>query len=158
MLTKQGKLISSTIHDVAQLIRNRIDEEVKSVGLTRLSWLAASYIAEEPGLSLTQLAEKLEIGNAPAGKLVDRMEAAGWLEREASKTDRRTQAVFLTEKGSAMVEELEPKASYLRELILADLSSEERETLKELMLRVKRRLICARTGRHCGHHGNGKQR
>ena len=146
MLTKQGKLISSTIHDVAQLIRNRIDEEVKSVGLTRLSWLAASYIAEEPGLSLTQLAEKLEIGNAPAGKLVDRMEAAGWLEREASKTDRRTQAVFLTEKGSAMVEELEPKASYLRELILADLSSEERETLKELMLRVKRRLICARTG------------
>ncbi|KRS10588.1 hypothetical protein XM53_20690 [Roseovarius atlanticus] len=140
MIDKQDVLIGATIHEVAQLIRVRIDDEVKESGLTRLSWLAASYIAENPGLSLSQLAEKLEIGNAPAGKLVDRMEAADLIERRASDTDRRSQSVFLTGKGTAALEELRPKNAQLRELILADLTPDERETLEDLMLRVKSRL------------------
>lgn len=140
MISQADLLIGSIIHRVAQLIRTRIDEEVRPHGLTRLSWLAASHVDQAPGLTLSDLAARLELGNATTGKLIDRMVAAGWVDRRASDSDRRAQVLMPTAKGSGAVEELRPVGARLREHILVDLTAEERALLEALLMRIKARL------------------
>ena len=73
MIASDNALIGTTIHRVAQHIQQRIDDESRETGLTRLSWMAAAHVDECPGLAIGDLAARLEVGSATAGQLVDRM-------------------------------------------------------------------------------------
>src|SRR5690606_4693316 len=97
MISSDIALIGTTIHRVAQLIQQRIDNEIGDSGLTRLSWMAAAHVEDSPGLPIGDLAGRLEVGRATAGQLV------GWAERWASPDDRRSQIVTATPKARAML-------------------------------------------------------
>jgi DNA-binding MarR family transcriptional regulator len=140
MISTGHALIGTTIHRVAQLMQQRIDSEIADFGLTRLSWMAAAHVAEAAGLTIGELAERLEVGNATASQLVDRMVRGGWVERAPSPGDRRAQVVTTTEKTNAVLRNLEPRQSLLEEEILQDLSLEERQTLLTLLERIRARL------------------
>ena len=140
MITSDLALIGTTIHRVAQLIQQRIDNEIGDSGLTRLSWMAAAHVEDSPGLTIGDLAGRLEVGRATAGQLVNRMVQGGWAERWASPDDRRSQIVTATPKARAMLEELAPRQSALEHEILQDLSADERRILLALLERIKSRL------------------
>ena len=142
MISSDIALIGTTIHRVAQLIQQRIDNEIGDSGLTRLSWMAAAHVEDSPGLTIGDLAGRLEVGRATAGQLVDRMVQGGWVERWASPDDRRSQIVTATPKARAMLEELAPRQSALEHEILQDLSADERRILLALLERIKSRLGC----------------
>tara|TARA_R110000824_G_scaffold110659_1_gene258783 strand:- start:223 stop:678 length:456 start_codon:yes stop_codon:yes gene_type:complete len=140
MVATEHQLIGSTIHRVAQLIQQRINQEIVESGLTRLSWMATAHLEESDGLSITDLSNRLEAGNANTGQLVDRMEANGWLARKPSPADRRVQIVAPTKKAKQALRKLEPCKRKLQEGILQDLTNEERDLLCVLLERIKRRL------------------
>ena len=49
MISSDLALIGTTIHRVAQLIQQRIDQDIRDSGLTRLSWMAAAHVEDAPG-------------------------------------------------------------------------------------------------------------
>ncbi len=49
MISSDIALIGTTIHRVAQLIQQRIDQDIRGSGLTRLSWMAAAHVEDAPG-------------------------------------------------------------------------------------------------------------
>ncbi|CAK7261051.1 MULTISPECIES: MarR family winged helix-turn-helix transcriptional regulator [unclassified Shinella] len=140
MISSDIALIGTTIHRVAQLIQQRIDQDIRDSGLTRLSWMAAAHVEDAPGLTIVDLADRLEVGPATAGQLVDRMVRGGWVERSPSLDDRRSQIVTATSKARAMLEELAPRQSALEHEILQDLSADERRALLALLERIRARL------------------
>ena len=140
MISSDLALIGTTIHRVAQLIQQRIDNEIGDSGLTRLSWMAAAHVEDAPGLSIGDLADRLEVGPATAGQLVDRMVRGGWVEWSPSPVDRRAQIVTATSKARAMLEELAPRQWALEDDILQDLSADERRVLLALLERIRARL------------------
>jgi DNA-binding MarR family transcriptional regulator len=140
MISTGQALIGTTIHRVAQLIQQRIDEAIRDSGLTRLSWMAATHAADADGLTIGDLAARLEIGNATASQLVDRMVRDGWVERSPSPNDRRSQIVTVTDKSRSAIRDLEPRQMLLAEEILRDLSHEERRVLLVLLERIRARL------------------
>ena len=140
MISSDIALIGTTIHRVAQLIQQRIDQDIRDSGLTRLSWMAAAHVEDAPGLTIGDLADLLEVGQATAGQLVDRMVRGGWVERSPSPDDRRAQIVTATSKARAMLKELAPRQSALEDEILQDLSADERRALLALLERIKARL------------------
>ncbi len=140
MISSDIALIGTTIHRVAQLIQQRIGKEIGDSGLTRLSWMAAAHIEDSPGLAITDLAERLEVGRATAGQLVDRMVRGGWVERRPSPDDRRLQIVTVTPRATATLKELAPRQSALEDEILLDLSADERRILLILLERIRARL------------------
>lgn len=77
-------------------------------------------LAREP-LGLTELAEYLGVTKQAAIKVVDEMEARGFLVREPHPADRRAKVLVLTSKGSAV-----------REAALAESRRMERELRREL--------------------------
>ena len=48
MIATDDALIGTTIHRVAQHIQQRIDDESREPGQTRLSWMAATHVDDSP--------------------------------------------------------------------------------------------------------------
>src|SRR5262245_32842339 len=90
------KFIGVVISDVARLMRTVFDRRVRRLGLTRAQWLVLPLLHRHPGASQSELADMMEVEKASAGRMIDRLEAKGWVERRAQQGDRRVNRVYLT--------------------------------------------------------------
>ena len=91
-------------------------------------------------MTQTELAETLEIEKATLGRLLDRLEAKGWVRREDDATDRRAWRVYLTDEVGPAMHELRAVAAELRRDALAGLSAAERERFVDTLLAIKSNL------------------
>ena len=126
--------------DIARLMRTVFDRRVKALGITRPQWLAIVRLNRRPGASQSELADMMEIEKAPAGKIVDRLEERGWVERRADPVDRRINRIFLTELGQRVFNVISPIARATVTDAVANLSDREIALLMQLLERVKSRL------------------
>jgi MarR family transcriptional regulator for hemolysin len=133
--------IGYTITDVSRLIRTVFERRVRSYGLTRAQWLVIARVHRRPGLSQSEVADLLEIEKAPAGRLVDRMQAKGWVERRDDRSDRRINRLHLTAEGERLHAAIWPIAEATVDTALGDLSAREQRQLTALMTRVKAKLL-----------------
>lgn len=136
----EGRYLAFLIMEAARLQRTVFDRRVRKIGFTRTQWLALRRVQDQPGVNQSELAELLEVEKASAGRLIDKLEAFGWLERRADENDRRVNRVYLTSLGQSIYLEVTPYAESMVEEELSLLNREERETLTDLLLTVKRRL------------------
>jgi DNA-binding MarR family transcriptional regulator len=116
------------------------ERRVRAFGLTRAQWLVIARVHRRPGLSQSEVADLLEIEKASAGRLIDRMEAKGWLERRGDMKDRRVNRLHLTSKAEQLHAFIWPIAEATVDEALGHLSHEERCSLTNLMTRVKVKL------------------
>lgn len=126
--------------DVARLMRTVFDRRVKALGLTRPQWLAIVRLNRRPGASQSELADMMEIERAPVGKIVDRLEERGWIERRPDPLDRRINRIFLTDRGAHVHAAIWPIAQATVSDALVDLSESDVMRLTQLLSRVKSRL------------------
>jgi MarR family transcriptional regulator for hemolysin len=83
----------------------------------------------------------LEIEKATAGRLIDRMELKGWLERRDDPNDRRINRLHLTAEAERLHALIWPLAEDMVDEALCELSATERRALTGLMRRVKGKLL-----------------
>src|SRR2546423_12702734 len=88
--------IGVVIADVARLLRTAFDRRVRVLGITRAQWLVLTRLHRRPGASQSELADMMEVERASAGRMIDRLEANGWVRRRAGRRDRRVKRVYLT--------------------------------------------------------------
>jgi DNA-binding MarR family transcriptional regulator len=69
------------LHDVARLLRKRFEQRVRGFGLTRSQWQVLVHLAQHEGINQVGLAEILEIEPITLLRILDRLEAAGLVER-----------------------------------------------------------------------------
>ena len=80
------------IHDVSRLRRSAFDRCLKPLNVTRSQWWVLAYLSRQDGMTQSQLAEELDLGKVAVGGLIDRLEKAGLVRREADANDRRVNA------------------------------------------------------------------
>ena len=132
--------IGYMLSDVARLIRTVFDRRVRDIGLTRAQWLVLTRLYRRPGASQTELADMLEIDRASAGRMIDRMEKNGWVERRPDREDRRINRLHLTAEARRAHAEMWTIAEATVDDALAPLSAAEREQYTRMTERVKGRL------------------
>jgi MarR family transcriptional regulator for hemolysin len=158
--------VGVVISDVARLLRTAFDRRVRELGITRAQWLVLTRLHRRPGISQSELADLMEVERASAGRMIDRMEANGWVERRALNGDRRVKRVYLTEEAERVHRQIWRVAEATVEDALSDLSAPEAAQLMSLLGRVKKTLVedvdypparndagngkAARNGRHLG--------
>lgn len=116
--------ISAAAVDDAAATLLSIWDEARELAGTRVSGsqLAALLVVEaDEGVNLRGLAGRLRMILSSASRLCDRLVAAGLLEREPGRTDRREIALYLTPVGRSL---------------LAELRRVRRERLAEIMSRM----------------------
>lgn len=132
--------IGYVLSDVARLIRTVFDRRVRDIGLTRAQWLVLTRLYRRPGASQTELADMLEIDRASAGRMIDRMQKNGWVERRADSDDRRINRLYLTADARRAHKNMWAVAEATVDDALAPLSTAEREQFTRLAARVKGQL------------------
>jgi MarR family transcriptional regulator for hemolysin len=114
--------------------RQAHERQLKACGLTAAGWSAVAALAErertagEPGggqgagaPSQTELAQQLGVDGATLVATIDRLAAAGLIERNPSRQDRRVKLLVLTPHGRSVEEKLRAQAEVLRRETLARL-------------------------------------
>jgi DNA-binding MarR family transcriptional regulator len=97
-------------------------------------------VYRRPGVSQTELADMLEIDRASAGRMIDRMERNGWVERRPDRADRRINRLHLTDEARKVHADMWAIAEATVDDALSPLSVSEREQYAELTAKVKGRL------------------
>src|SRR4029077_16148102 len=132
--------IGYVLSDVARLMRTVFDRRVRRLGLTRAQWLMVTRLYRPPGTSQTELAEMLEVDRASAGRMIDRMEKGGWVERRADPVDRRVKRLHLTAEARRVHARMWATAEATGDDALTPLSPLARARFAGLAARVKERL------------------
>jgi MarR family transcriptional regulator, transcriptional regulator for hemolysin len=134
------RYIGYLISDVARMMRTVFDRRVRRLGLTRAQWLVLTRLHRRPGASQSELAEMLEVEKATAGRMIDRLERNGWVERRPDAGDRRINRLYLTAEAERMQVSLRAISEQTVDDALASLSERDRVQLTEFMSQVKTRL------------------
>jgi MarR family transcriptional regulator, transcriptional regulator for hemolysin len=132
--------IGYMLSDVARLMRTVFDRRMRELGLTRGQWLVLTRLYRRPGASQTELADMLEIDRASAGRMIDRMEKGGWVERRADAGDRRINRLHLTGEARKVHSDMWAIAEATVDDALSPLSQAERAQFAELTAKVKGKL------------------
>ncbi len=128
------------LHDVARLLRTTFDRRVKALGFTRSQWWVLTHLFRNDGITQSELADILEVEKPTLGRLLDRLEAKGWVRREADAADRRVKRVFLTEEIEPALRAMRAAAAEMRRDALAGLSAQEQQRFVDTLLAVKANL------------------
>lgn len=127
-----GRLMAN----VCRLQATRVDQLMEALGLFRGQAILLVHLSEHDGQAHSEIAERLQISPAAATKVIKRMEELRYVQRRPDPDDERISRVYLQEDGRAKLEQIRPIFQQINEIILADFSPEEQETLRCLLLRI----------------------
>jgi MarR family transcriptional regulator for hemolysin len=118
---------------LSRLMRSDFDRRLSEMTITRSQWSLIAVVARRPGATQRMIAEVLEMSEASAGRLIDRLCADGLLERRERDDDRRARAVFLTEAAKPILEKSAEIAAENTKRIFKGLDHAELEELAKLL-------------------------
>jgi|GEM_PF-2747829 len=104
--------------------------------MTPARMTALCLIARQPGISQSDLAERLSITRAAVVKVVDMLQARALVQRQPIVGNRRTWALQVTEAGYEELRRLTRLSQQYDARISARLSVDERQQLMALLARV----------------------
>jgi len=113
---------------------------INEYGVTTQQWavlgaLSRKQLSKE-GMSVKQLMEFLMVSRQSLTAILDRLQAAGLVERVKADGDGRLRHVRLTARGTLIWRDLHPRIQGFYAAALADLSLEERLLLMRLLDRL----------------------
>lgn len=116
--------------------RQRLEQDLEAYHLTAPQFMVLRCIEEnEPGCSMSMLAQSSHQVSATMTGIVDRLVEHGLVNRQREAHDRRSLRITLTKEGRALIEKVnENKRAWMRHL-LSGLDAEERQALIQLSRR-----------------------
>ena len=128
------------LNDVTLLFRKHFDRRAVKFGLTRAQWRATKMLYHREGLRQTELAEYLEMEPIAVGRVIDRLQSAGFVERRPDPKDRRAWRLYPTEQARAVIADMEDIARGLRRDATQGIAPEEMEQCMAVINRIKENL------------------
>lgn len=128
-----GDTVRRIMH-LAAAIRHGQDLDIAELGLTPAVARALHELDPDHPMPARDLAEHLRCDRSNVTALVDKLEAAGLVERRVAPADRRLKTLVVTEAGREVRARVHQVLSDSR--LLADLGVDELEVLRRLVWKV----------------------
>jgi DNA-binding MarR family transcriptional regulator len=132
-----GLPIETLILVTGRALRRAYDSSLSTLGLSMREGALLRAVYEEGTLTQRQLADRLFIGRAGAGQIIDRVEERGLVRREADPIDRRVWRICLTEAGLALAARFPEAYANIRNELRAGLTLADRDRLEEALSVVR---------------------
>ncbi len=129
--------------DVMRLLRRDFHRRVHDHRLTLSQWRALAQISLHEGINQARLADNLEVQPITLGRMIDKLEEAGWVERRRDPRDRRAVRLHVTAQAEPLIDTMWDEAARSRELAQAGLPPGARDRLIEILSHMKRNLAAA---------------
>jgi DNA-binding MarR family transcriptional regulator len=129
-VTLDAQQVASDLRPVLLRLSRELRKETEQLGVTARQATLLWLVKRSPGLSLAQLAAEEGISPPALSGNVDRLEAAGLLERAHSTEDRRRVGLRLTDEGARLMRRIRARrttwlADHLGALAPAELAAVE---------------------------------
>jgi DNA-binding MarR family transcriptional regulator len=131
----QHQLFGFLVHDVTRLYKRRFEQRSAQLSLTLPQCKTLSLLARNEGISQRQLADLADIDAMSIVRILDRMEADGWVERRADPQDRRARRLAVTAKAAPILDQILEIGTATRTEVLEGLSVQQRDLLVSLLER-----------------------
>lgn len=128
------------LHDVARMQRTRFDQWARTYGLTRAQGIILTRLNQQPGLSQNEMAALCEVEPITVGRLVDRLEASGLIERRPDSSDRRIRRLHLLPAATPVLAAIQDYKTALQDYVTEGLDKEAQETVIDALLHMKMKL------------------
>lgn len=129
------------IHDVSRLRRVVVDRALKPLGVTRSQWWLLAFLSRRDGMTQTSLASDLDLSKVAIGTLLDRVEALGYVERAADRSDGRARRIYLTKSGARMVSVIRENVQQIELEIVSCLMETEMSQSARTLAKLKKALL-----------------
>lgn len=135
--------VESTLMSTARLIREAFDARLEPLELNLTQASLIAYVDEFGATSQSQLADRLGIGRAAIGTVIDRLQARSITERHPVPDDRRVWLVDLTASGHEIATQIVEIDEVLRAELRRGIGREERQALSWVLTRLQHNLQSA---------------
>ncbi|RCH53747.1 MarR family transcriptional regulator [Mucilaginibacter hurinus] len=132
----QKESVNYLFTQVCKLRRNQSNLLLSASGLHAGQDVLLYYLDMHDGQTITALAEKMQVQYATISNMIDRMEAAGLLNKKKDEVDKRTSRVFLTGEGRQCVGKINDAWRILEAKTLEGFTSDEKIALTGLLSRI----------------------
>ena len=131
------KELAWELAETSRTLRRHFDRRASVLGVTTAQWRALAWLGHEPGLKQVELAERLDVEPITAGRIIDRLEESGLVERQPDPVDRRVWRLALTEKAMPIFERLGSIAEEMAERAFEGLSMQQIEEIRGRLARIR---------------------
>lgn len=117
--------------------RAAIDRRLAPLGLSQAKWQPLLYLLRAEGPpTQTEIARYLDIESPTLVRLLDRLEADGWIERKHCPGDRRARRIHLTERARAVCDAIETTVIDVRQQLLGSVTPAEMAQCLDVLRRI----------------------
>jgi MarR family transcriptional regulator, 2-MHQ and catechol-resistance regulon repressor len=113
-----------------------IEGSIVAQGLILSDFMVLEVLLHKGPLTISVIGEKVLLASASMTSAIDRLEKRGLVQRRSCSSDRRIRLVELTADGKSLIEEIYARHEKDLEVVMADLSEEERKTLYETLKKI----------------------
>ena len=147
MSSKNRPSFSFLITDTGRLVGKRFDQRARHVlDLSRAQCSVLAHLDRNPHIHQAQLADLLGVTPIAGARLLERMEAGGWIVRANDANDRRLRRPMLTDKARNTLSDAKKVGLAVTDEALTGFSADEIKTFTELLERVRHNLAHAVEG------------
>lgn len=121
--------------------RTRLNERLKSIGQTDARCAALAEIADcEHGVVQRELSQRLGVEEPTVVRLLDALEAQGWVERRAHSLDRRAKVVQITPDAQPVLDQAQAIVAELQEEMFAEIDPSDLAVCLRVLNQLTRKL------------------
>ena len=125
------------VHRLNSRLQEQFNEQLKPYDLSWPQWMLMNVLADKVSTPAVA-AEQLGVDRSAVTRLLDRLEAKGYVGREHDKLDRRSVNIAVTAKGRNLMHEINALAYQHQQQFLKDLHLSERRGLKKELQKILR--------------------
>lgn len=125
------------LHDVARLLRTHFDQKARAYGMTRAQWIILVRLERQPGISQNEMAAICEVEPITVGRLVDRLERHGLVERRSDPNDRRIRRLHLLPAAAPILEAIATERDAMSQRLTSGLDAESLNRFVDTLLKLK---------------------
>lgn len=111
-------------------------EQLDSVDITPVQFAILNALLDSPGTDQVGLAKRVAFDPATSGSVIGRLEAKGWVARQADPADRRRKLLVVTVQGVHALASVQGDVARVQEKILSPLSPQEQTQFVQLLSRL----------------------
>ncbi|MGQ0501763.1 MAG: MarR family winged helix-turn-helix transcriptional regulator [Panacagrimonas sp.] len=132
---------ANLVRETYWLLRENVDRRLSPMGLSQAMWRPLLILHGTDGpMTQSQLARALGVESPTVVRLLDRLEARGWIRRCHCPNDRRAYHVELTEQALGLCVDLEAVVAEVRREALAGIDPADIEVAIAVLDRVRARI------------------
>ena len=132
-LSELAQTVFSGVTNASRMQDKKLQQALKKLGIHPAQYGCLAVICAQEGITLSQLAERLQIENSTMSVSVRRMEKAGLIQRRADETDSRVSRLFATAYGRAQFEKSKKLIDAYVQQCFGAFSEKELSTFERLL-------------------------